>query len=124
MSFTHCRLPAYIESVKFVDWALHYLKPAFKGSLAPNLADQLARASTSISLNIAEGSGRWHKKDKSHFYQIAMGSTSECAAILELASVCEAVSKDDADVERAMIHLNQIAALLVTLMDGVKGRES
>ena len=36
-------------------------------------------------LNLAEGSGRFGRKDQKRFYQIALGSFRECQAILELA---------------------------------------
>ncbi len=39
---------------------------------------QLTRAADSVSANIAEGFGRYHKKDKIKFYQYAKGSTLEC----------------------------------------------
>ena len=48
------------------------------------LRDQLARASSSIMLNIAEGAGRFAGADKAHFYLIARGSTMECAAVLDV----------------------------------------
>lgn len=48
------------------------------------LRDQLDRASISIVLNIAEGAGRRTPADKAHFLTIARGSTTECAAVLEL----------------------------------------
>ena len=50
------------------------------------LADQLKRASLSIVANIAEGSGRWHNKDKKNFYYISRGSLFECVAILGICS--------------------------------------
>jgi four helix bundle protein len=43
-----------------------------------HLVDQLRRASLSISLNIAEGNGRWHPKDRKNFFWIARGSVFEC----------------------------------------------
>ena len=36
--------------------------------------DQLNRAATSITLNLAEGSGRWHSKDRKNFFIIARGN--------------------------------------------------
>jgi four helix bundle protein len=48
------------------------------------LRDQLERASTSIVLNIAEGAGRRKPADRAHFFAIARGSATECAAILDI----------------------------------------
>lgn len=54
-----------------------------KRGYAP-LCDQLNRASASILLNVAEGSGRSSRADKAQFYTIARGSTMECAAVLDV----------------------------------------
>ena len=42
-----------------------------------NLADQMRRAATSVTLNIAEGYGRYHYLDKTRFFYIARGSLDE-----------------------------------------------
>ena len=48
-----------------------------------SLADQLRRASLSIPLNLAEGSGKTTAPDHRRFYAMARGSAMECAAIVD-----------------------------------------
>ena len=48
------------------------------------LKDQIRRASTSILLNIAEGSAKWNKKDKTNFYRIGLASATECVAAIDI----------------------------------------
>ena len=54
--------------------------------------DQLGRASLSILLNLAEGSGRFTKPSKKNFYTIARGSVFECAAIMDILASSEIIS--------------------------------
>lgn len=42
------------------------------------IGSQFVDAGDSISANIAEGFGRYHKKDKIHFYRYSQGSVKEC----------------------------------------------
>jgi four helix bundle protein len=55
--------------------------------LPQNLTDQLLRASSSIALNVAEGSGKRTLEDQRRFYTIAFGSLRECQAILLIENV-------------------------------------
>lgn len=48
------------------------------------ITDQLRRAASSIILNIAEGSGKWSKRDKINFYRMSQASTNECLAAMDL----------------------------------------
>lgn len=48
------------------------------------LQDQLRRASISMVINLAEGSGRFTKPDRKNFYVISRGSVYECVSLLEI----------------------------------------
>jgi four helix bundle protein len=51
------------------------------------LRDQLERASLGIVLNVAEGAGRRSGPDKRRFYEMARGSATETAAIIDVLKV-------------------------------------
>jgi four helix bundle protein len=51
------------------------------------IANQLMRSTLSISLNIAEGSGKESKKDKRNFLLISRGSLYETVSILNILKV-------------------------------------
>jgi four helix bundle protein len=55
--------------------------------LPPFLKGQLLRASSSIALTLAEGSGKRTKPDQIRYYSMALGSLRECQAVLELENV-------------------------------------
>ena len=74
-----CRLDAYRLAVEFD-------RLVFGLALKGDLRNQLLRASASSALCLAEGYGRFSRKDKRHFYTMALGSARECAAVLELAA--------------------------------------
>lgn len=57
---------------------IHSVKPD------KTIKDQLFRASFSIALNIAEGSGRFSKPDRRNFFIVSRGSVFECVAILDI----------------------------------------
>ncbi len=71
------------EDLDCYQLALQVLKEAYKvANRLPtveryNLADQMRRAATSVTLNIAEGYGRYHYLDKLRFFYIVRGSLDE-----------------------------------------------
>jgi four helix bundle protein len=52
--------------------------------LDPTTKDQLRRASLSVVLNIAEGSGRFSQADRKNFFIVSRSSVFECIAILDI----------------------------------------
>lgn len=59
------------------------------------IRDQLSRASTSILLNIAEGSGRFSRRDQRKFFIIARASGMECIALFDVIEDLELLCKKD-----------------------------
>jgi four helix bundle protein len=84
------------------------------------LRDQIDRASVSIVLNIAEGSGRFAPADKAHFYLIARGSAIECLAALALLSARSLVPPDACRRSRSL--LLRTVAMLTRLAASMQAR--
>ncbi len=76
--------------------------------------DQLRRASFSIMLNIAEGSGRYSKKDKRHFYVMSRGSGFECVAIFDYLK--DVGSIDDSEFKVFYDDLEEISRMLFAMI--------
>lgn len=60
-----------------------------------SLRDQIKRAAMSITANIAEGYGRSTTKDKYHFLTIAIGSTNEVMAFLDIVNALYKIDTSD-----------------------------
>ena|SRR6185312_14443173 len=63
--------------------------------LKGEVRSQLSRATLSIVLNLAEGSGKFEKKEQKRFFKIAFASIRETQAILDLLENQEVVAKVD-----------------------------
>lgn len=61
------------------------------------IGDQFVNAIDSISANVAEGFGRFGKKEKVRFYRISAGSAKESLDWNEKAKVRNLLSKEDYD---------------------------
>jgi len=75
-----------------------------------NARDQWLRASQSIPLNIAEGNGKAAEADRRRYFEIARGSTLECAAIQDVLVVGNALDKEESKDQKG--NLDRIAAML------------
>ncbi len=75
------KFPVYIKSEQTYAKVVKFLTTT---KIDQNLKDQLRRAALSVVLNIAEGAGKYSKKDKKNFYTISRGSVHECVAILRI----------------------------------------
>jgi four helix bundle protein len=75
---------------------VHQTVDTFQGRHRFSLGDQLARAATSISANIAEGSGRQSVREFRRYLTIAMGSATELEHHLMLARDLHLVTEEAA----------------------------
>jgi four helix bundle protein len=78
------------------------------------LKNQLERASLSIILNIAEGSGRKTKPAKKNFMIIARGSVFECVAILDLLQ--QACLLDQAVYQSLYSYADELSRMLYAMI--------
>ena len=78
--FDHEKMDVYQQAIAFCGWVGQFLGKVTSKAAAK---DQLDRASTSVQLNIAEGNAKFSGADRARFFEIARGSTVECAACLE-----------------------------------------
>ena len=63
--------------------------------LDPTIKNQLQRSTLSISINIAEGSGRMTNRDRKHFFIIARASLFESFALFDILHKTGVVSSDE-----------------------------
>lgn len=87
--FEFQNLGVYQKAKSFHIQALNCLE---NGGVTPYHKDQLSRASFSIILNLSEGSGRFSKADRRHFFVIARSSLFECISILDVLYDTEIIS--------------------------------
>ncbi len=76
------KLDVYRKTKELNKEILNFLK--INKQIDSYLRDQLRRASISMVINIAEGSGKFSKADKKNFYTIARGSVYECTSLFEI----------------------------------------
>lgn len=117
MGFSHERLDVYNQAIDFAAWS-QLLIDKLPGHASTRL--QLERASTSIPLNIAEGNAKSSRRDRARFWRIALGSTLECAAILDVLVARKTKTSDE--VAAGKKTLERIASMLIGLLNGLESR--
>ena len=77
-------LEVWQEAVVFADLCITVVENLSGDRKHYRLVEQLESASASVSLNIAEGKGRFSRKEFVHFLYIARGSLFETVTLLEI----------------------------------------
>ena len=106
--FGHEKFGAYKYSIKFTGLAAQIIEGLPPGYT--KLIDQFRRASISVSLNIAEGSGKTTETQRHNCYAIARGEAMECAAIVDILECMHML--DDSKAREAKELLENVVAIL------------
>src|ERR1700757_2191283 len=114
MPFHHEKLIVYKRALEFATWSQDLIESVTKKTSA---RDHLERAGDSIALNIAEGNGKFSRKDRARFLQIAHGSTLESAGCLDL-FVARRCREPSAIVEGKAL-LEEIVRMLFKMLDNL-----
>ena len=112
MPFHHEKLTVYNRALEFATWSQELSESVTKKT---STRDHLERAGDSIALNIAEGNGKFSRKDRARFFQIAHGPALESAAWLDLL-VARRCCPADAIVRGKAI-LEEIVKILFKMLD-------
>jgi len=112
MSFHHEKLTVYQRSLEFAAWSQD---PSESLRKKTSTRDHLERAGDSIALNIAEGNGKFSKRDRARFFQIAHGSALESAACLDLLVARHCCPADT--IVKGKGILEEIVKMLFTMLD-------
>ena len=83
MNFAFENLDVWQRSLDLVR-AVYEATQTFPAQEQFGITSQLRRAATSVPLNIAEGKGRYHRKEFLHFLYNARGSLYETVTLLKL----------------------------------------
>ena len=120
MSFMFENLEVYQKSVDLAEEIINLTDEFPKGYCF--LTDQLNRASLSIATNIAEGNGRFTKKDRRNFFIIARGSVQECIPLLEISKRKQLIS--DVILSDLFNQLEVISKMISGLINGLERRKA
>jgi four helix bundle protein len=119
MGFGFENLDVYKKSVDFAK-KIYKITKAFPANEVYGLTSQIRRASISVPSNIAEGSGRYHKRDFAQFLTIARSSIYECVPLLEIAFNENYIRKFV--FEELIIDCNELAKMINELITSLKTR--
>ena len=111
--FNYKKLVAYQRAKEMVKEVYRLLK-RFPKEEQYALCDQLRRASTSVTSNIAEGTNRQTFPDKIHFLEIAYGSLMEVHSQMDVACDLGYITPED------LSHTEEVILAVVKPLSGLR----
>ncbi len=108
LGFPHESLTVYKRSLQIHRFIRTHLDSS--SAARPRCLARIDELSTSLTLNIAEGNGRFSRLDHRAFVKIAEEAGTKLAAYMDLAGATM-----ELDAEPAKVHLREIMAMLAGL---------
>ena len=111
------------EKLKVYEMGIEFVREIFRitkklpTDFQYSLGDQIRRASLSIVNNIAEGSGKVSKKEKSQFYRISLSSARECIPMLTILDKEKIILESEVDnLRKNCIHICNMLGKLISVI--------
>ncbi|MBM4146883.1 MAG: four helix bundle protein [Nitrospira sp.] len=118
MKFSFEDLEVWQKAVDFADKVINLAEEIQTDRKHFRLIEQLESASTSIALNIAEGKGRYSKKEFIQFLYIARASLYETITLLMIFNRKQWIS--DMQIDEIKVFGDQIGKMLSSLINSIK----
>ena len=118
------------EKLKIWDKAVHWavqvidlVETIETGRKHFRLIEQLESAATSVSMNIAEGKGRWSKKEFRQYLYISRGSLYETITLLKIFKEKSWISEDKyLEIRKSGLEINKMINSLLYKLNQELGR--
>ncbi len=117
--FYYRNLLVYQHSIQLVT-DIYKLTKRFPPSESYGLTNQIQRAAVSIPSNIAEGMGRFSKKERLHFLEISNGSIMEVMCQIEIA--CQLGYITIAEMQSFERIIGDIAKMMIGLRKNIEDK--
>lgn len=118
-TFSFENLEVYKKARKLIK-DVYLLQNTFPKEEKYALGDQVRRAATSITANLAEGSGRKSLKEKIHFIEISFGSMTE--VFCELQTACDLGYITDQQFDELRPQFSDVARMLSGLRNNFQSK--
>jgi len=114
------KLQVYQRAIEFINYVFGHCKK-FDAVYRNSLTNQLQRAALSISTNIAEGCGKFSRREKIKYFSYALDSAKECVPCLSIACTQRQLSEEDG--KKARDDCTVICRMLGKLIQSIEDAE-
>ena len=118
MYFGFEELEVWKKAIDFADYVINLTENIETNRKHFRLVEQLEAASTSIAMNIAEGKGRYSKKEFIQFLYISRGSLYECITLLIIFKKRSWISEQE--LSNLEADAKEIACMLTGLIKSIR----